>query len=111
MKSIDCLIERHRTAATVDGGVLKGTWGDAMSRIRRIAEVPTGSRAKWLVVGFWVVVLVVSFPLSKKLTGAEKNDASAYLPAKVELSQQRPGGMTAGTSAPLVGARAADQDA
>ena len=48
-----------------------------MSRLRRIAEIPAGSWTKWVVVGFWVVVLVVAFPLSKKLTGAEKNDATA----------------------------------
>ena len=33
------------------------------------------TRAKWVVVGFWVVILVLAFPLSSKLTGAEKNDA------------------------------------
>src|SRR5215469_18860815 len=54
---------------------------------RRLAEFPAGSWTKWVVVGFWVVVLVVAFPLSKKLTGAEKNDASAYLPANAESTK------------------------
>jgi hypothetical protein len=58
-----------------------------MSRVRRIAAIPTGSWAKWVVVGFWVVVLVVAFPASKKLAGAEKNDASAYLPASAESTK------------------------
>ena len=58
-----------------------------MSRARRIAEIPAGSWTKWLVVGFWVVVLVVAFPLSAKLTGAEKNDASAWLPANAESTK------------------------
>jgi RND superfamily putative drug exporter len=49
-----------------------------------LAEIPSGSWTKWVVVGFWVVVLVLAFPLSKKLTGAEKNDASAWLPASAE---------------------------
>src|SRR6266568_151246 len=58
-----------------------------MSRLRRIAEIPAGSWTKWLVVGFWVVVLVVAFPLSAKLTGAEKNDAKAWLPANAESTK------------------------
>jgi RND superfamily putative drug exporter len=58
-----------------------------MSRLRRIAEIPAGSWTKWLVVGFWLVVVVVAFPLSNKLMGAEKNDASAWLPANAESTQ------------------------
>jgi putative drug exporter of the RND superfamily len=55
-----------------------------MSTVRRIAEIPSGSRTKWLVIGFWVVMVVLAGPLSGKLTGAEKNDASAWLPASAE---------------------------
>jgi hypothetical protein len=55
----------------------QGIRGESMSRARRIAEIPAGSWTKWLVVGFWVVVVVAAFPLSNKLMGAEKNDASA----------------------------------
>ena len=33
-----------------------------MSRLRKIAEIPAGSWTKWVVVGFWVVVLVLAFP-------------------------------------------------
>ena len=58
-----------------------------MSRLRRIAEIPAGSWTKWLVVGLWLVVVVVAFPLSNKLMGAEKNDASAWLPANAESTQ------------------------
>jgi RND superfamily putative drug exporter len=58
-----------------------------MSRARRIAEIPAGSWTKWLVVGFWVVVLVVALPLSSKLMGAEKNDASAWLPANADSTK------------------------
>ena len=58
-----------------------------MSTLRRIAEIPTGSWTKWLVVGFWVVVLVVAFPLSKKLNGAEKNDTSQWVPAGAESTK------------------------
>ena len=37
--------------------------------------------------GFWVAVLAIAFPLSSKLPGAEKNDASAWLPAKAESTK------------------------
>src|SRR6516162_10315011 len=55
-----------------------------MSKLSKIAEIPAGRRTKWLVVGFWVVVVAVLYPLSAKLTGAEKNNASAWLPASAE---------------------------
>ena len=55
-----------------------------MSKLGKIAEIPAGSWTKWLVVGFWVVVVAVLYPLSTKLTGVEKNNASAWLPASAE---------------------------
>ena len=55
-----------------------------MSRLRTIAAIPAGSWTKWAVVGFWLVVLVVAYPLQSKLTGAEKNDTSSYLPSSAE---------------------------
>ena len=58
-----------------------------MRRPTRIAEIPAGRWTKWVVVGFWLVVLVVAFPLSGKLTGAEKNDAKAWLPANAESTK------------------------
>ena len=58
-----------------------------MSLARRAAEIPAGSWTKWLVLGFWLVVVVVAFPLSGKLTGAEKNDAKAWLPATAESTK------------------------
>ena len=58
-----------------------------MSRLGKIAEIPAGSWTKWVVVGFWVAVLVVMFPLSTKLMGAEKNDAKAWLPASAESTK------------------------
>jgi putative drug exporter of the RND superfamily len=51
---------------------------------RRLAEIPGGSWTKWLVLGFWVAVVAVVFPLSSKLNGVQKNDASAWLPASAE---------------------------
>jgi RND superfamily putative drug exporter len=58
-----------------------------MSRLGKVAEIPAGSWTKWVVVGFWVVVLVITFPLSSKLMGAEKNDAKAWLPAGADSTK------------------------
>src|SRR5690348_3624370 len=54
---------------------------------RRLTEIPAGSWTKWIVVGVWLVVLVIAFPLSAKLMGAEKNDASAWLPPNAESTK------------------------
>src|SRR5690348_2828946 len=58
-----------------------------MSRLRKVAEIPAGSWTKWVVVGFWVAVLVITFPLAGKLSGAEKNDTKAWLPANAESTK------------------------
>src|SRR5215469_7182444 len=58
--------------------------GGSMSKLSKIAEIPAGSWTKWLVVGFWVVVVAVLYPLSTKLMAAEKNTASSWLPASAE---------------------------
>jgi putative drug exporter of the RND superfamily len=61
--------------------------GGSMSALKKMAEIPAGSWTKWVVVGFWVVVLVLAFPLSKKLSGAEKNDAKYWLPGAAESTK------------------------
>src|SRR5271154_1999552 len=58
-----------------------------MSRARTIVTIASGRRAKWAVVVFWLIIVAVAGPLSGKLTGAEKNDSSAWLPAKAESTQ------------------------
>src|SRR6516164_8183304 len=58
-----------------------------MSKLRRAAEFPAGSWTKWVVVGFWVTVLVITFPLAGKLSGAEKNDTKSWLPANAESTK------------------------
>jgi RND superfamily putative drug exporter len=58
-----------------------------MSRLRKAAEFPAGSWTKWVVVGFWVVLLVITFSLAGKLTGAEKNEAKSWLPANAESTR------------------------
>jgi RND superfamily putative drug exporter len=61
----------------------------------------TAKRLKWLkwaVLVFWVVLLAVLGPLAGKLSGAEKNDATAFLPGNAESTKvfselkTRPGG-------------------
>ena len=58
-----------------------------MSKLRRIAEIPAGTWTKWVVVGFWVLMLIVLFPLSAKLQHAEKNDAKQWLPVNAESTK------------------------
>ena len=60
----------------------------APGRAARIAAWPCGRRTKYLVLVFWILVIAVTGPLSSKLMGAEKNDASAYLPASAESTQE-----------------------
>jgi len=58
-----------------------------MSRAHTIIAVASGRRAKWAVVVFWLIIVAVAGPLSGKLTGAEKNDSSSWLPAKAESTK------------------------
>ena len=57
-------------------------------KFSRIAALPCGRRTKWVVVVFWVLVIVLTGSLAGKLQGAEKNDASSYLPASAESTQE-----------------------
>jgi putative drug exporter of the RND superfamily len=67
--------------STGPGGTGKTSWG------RRIAALPSGRRTKWAVLVFWLIVIALLGSLAGKLMGAEKNDASAYLPASAESTQ------------------------
>src|SRR5215472_9850701 len=58
-----------------------------MSTARKIVSLPGNRRAKWAVLVFWLIVAVVAAPLSSKLMGAEKNQASSWLPAKAESTK------------------------
>jgi RND superfamily putative drug exporter len=53
----------------------------------KLASLPCGRRAKWVVLAFWVILLAVAAPLAGKLTGAEKNDAVSWLPVSAESTQ------------------------
>lgn len=54
---------------------------------RGIAWLVCGRRAKWLVVLFWLLVIVVAAPLAQKLTDAQENDAESWLPGSAESTQ------------------------
>ncbi|MFF5312003.1 MMPL family transporter [Streptomyces massasporeus] len=52
-----------------------------------VAHLVCGRRAKWLVLGLWVVVLFIAAPLAMKLTDAQDNDAASWLPGSAESTQ------------------------
>ena len=58
-----------------------------MSSVRRVAGLPAGRRTKWVVLAFWVIIIATAGPLAGKLTGVEKNDASAWLPGSAESTK------------------------
>ena len=54
----------------------------------RLIAFICGRRTKWVVVAFWLLVVVALGSLAGKLQGAEKNDASSYLPSSAESTQE-----------------------
>ncbi len=52
-----------------------------------ILTFAAGRRAKWFVVLFWVIVLIIAVPYASKLMSAESNEASSYLPANAESTK------------------------
>jgi RND superfamily putative drug exporter len=58
-----------------------------MSKARALLRLPGGRRTKWAVLIFWLIVAALAGPLSGKLTGAEKNNAQSWLPAKAESTK------------------------
>ena len=47
----------------------------------------TGRRTKFLALVFWLLVAGLAGPLSGKLTGAQQNDVSAWLPGSAESTK------------------------
>ncbi len=75
------------TAAGTDRGADSGHKG-GVRWSQRIAAFPCGRKSKWAVLVFWLLVVAVTGSFAGKLQGAEKNDASAYLPASAESTQE-----------------------
>jgi len=57
------------------------------SPVGRLAALPCGRRSKYVVIGLWVVALAILAPLAQKLTGAQKNDTSAWVPGSAESTK------------------------
>ncbi len=55
--------------------------------VGRLAWLPSSRVTKWLVVGFWLAVLAVSFGPAGKLQGALNNDATSWLPENAQSTQ------------------------
>ncbi|TDD27700.1 hypothetical protein E1287_34140 [Actinomadura sp. KC06] len=58
-----------------------------MTRAYKFASLPCGRRGKWVVLAVWIVLLAVAMPLAGKLTGAQSNESSAWLPADAESTR------------------------
>ncbi|QMU66864.1 MMPL family transporter [Streptacidiphilus sp. P02-A3a] len=58
-----------------------------MNIARRLTAMPCGRRSKWVVLAVWIVLLVALGPLAGKLTGAENNQASSWLPGSAESTK------------------------
>jgi putative drug exporter of the RND superfamily len=54
----------------------------------RLIAIICGRRSKFLIVAFWILVVAALGGLAGKLQGAEKNDASSYLPASAQSTQE-----------------------
>ena len=54
---------------------------------RQIAGKLTGRVTKWLVLGFWIIVVAAAGPLAGKLTDVQDNQASSWLPASAESTK------------------------
>ena len=61
-----------------------------MSRLRKFAEIPAGSWTKWVIVGFWVVVLVLAFHRGdERWVGEERPEVLAARKCQVDQGPGR----------------------
>ncbi|RAG83601.1 hypothetical protein DN069_21315 [Streptacidiphilus pinicola] len=58
-----------------------------MNRARQLAALPAGRRSKWVVLVVWILALMALGPLAGKLTGAENNQTSSWLPGSAESTK------------------------
>jgi RND superfamily putative drug exporter len=63
-----------------------GDW-NSMNFAQRLAAMPGGRRGKWVVLAGWIVLLVALGPLAGKLTGAQDNQMSSWLPGSAESTK------------------------
>ncbi|MCX4531770.1 MMPL family transporter [Streptomyces sp. NBC_00841] len=55
--------------------------------VRKLASLPSGRVAKWVVLALWMALLVPALMLAGKLGDVEKNDNSAWLPSNAESTK------------------------
>jgi putative drug exporter of the RND superfamily len=61
--------------------------GRVRAAVHALARIPGGRRGKWVILAGWIIALAVLGPLAGKLSGAENNQASSWLPAQAESTQ------------------------
>jgi len=54
---------------------------------RQIAGALTSRRTKWVMLGFWIVVMVVAMKPASELTSVQENDAINWLPGDAEATE------------------------
>ncbi|GAB2638959.1 MMPL family transporter [Nocardia goodfellowii] len=60
---------------------------DMTDPLGTLARIPCGRRAKWVVLGVWIIALLALAPFAGKLTGAQQNDSVTWLPDSAESTQ------------------------
>jgi RND superfamily putative drug exporter len=76
---------RNTPRSTIPADRLEEPSGGAIGRLTGIV---CGRRTKYFVVAFWILLIAAAGSFAGKLTGTEQNDASAYLPASAESTQE-----------------------
>ena len=56
----------------------------------RYLAFPAGRRAKWVVAGVWLLLIVIAFGanLPGKFADAEKNESTSFLPGNAESTRR-----------------------
>jgi RND superfamily putative drug exporter len=60
---------------------------ERIAEVGKLAWLPAGRKSKWAVLVFWVIVAAFAVGPSGLLMGAEKNDATAWLPGSAESTK------------------------
>jgi RND superfamily putative drug exporter len=55
--------------------------------LRRLAQVVTGRRTKWFVLVGWILVLIITTPIGRKLSDVTSDDTESFLPASAESTE------------------------
>nr|WP_285563398.1 MMPL family transporter [Streptomyces hygroscopicus] len=58
-----------------------------MNRWKTLSALPCGRRSKWVVLIGWIIVIAGLMPLGQKLSGAQSNEMSSWLPGSAESTK------------------------